>query len=1189
MSDGRVVLVPPAAPGSGGDEGMIRGAMEIFRHRPIVIFNPTRECLWLEALRMSSSAGRVSEASGPFSSAVERFHPDDTLVVIGADVVDGTCGLGPSLERCELILRALAFGLKVYVSLSVRSNIAPEILDRLRLLTSATFLPRDRRSLASFRLQVGANCRYFPDFAFFCAPDASNDVKATLDEIGCRKGDAPVIGVNFSEHSFRSFNDDHDETGRGRFVDAVMNQIGSAHPGALFVLFSNDSRTWPNHPSDDYYQKLALDWTCKHHDGSRALLVDGAAGYPANLALIGAVDLLVTGRMHLSIAACRAGTIPIVLMGQGKGYTSIDKMRGAFDDNLGDNEGVVSDIALLGETSVRFLASQGEIEARIEDIGSQHTAKNKSEVAKLMAEMEGDRSGSKGNTSQDALALALSSLIRRSDELAAERSTLERLRECAAVHDREAAVLSVRLENHEQTLSALRAELAGLRAEREAGEAEIATLRVEAATAAVLSVRLENHEQTLSALRAELAGLRAEREAGEAEIATLRVEAATAAVLSVRLENHEQTLSALRAELAGLRAEREAGEAEIATLRVEAATAASLRKDPASLDSRIATLYADHNAQEKTVGRLRADLVDRCNAIADHRMETLRLREALTRRGHVLDGQREALAGLRRDLAERDRLDSALDHASHGLLETGAHLARDVSRAYARPWRTLPCALQRLLLTLVLLFSGVMSERRRGKLRGAREKRSSRRFKRLWQNAHNDFARVWHERNALAERPRESEAAHLRLCELVNVEVEPAEPAPEPPPPVADPTPENWDPTPVALERRRNGRLNILYFSPFPSHPDNHGNQATIQSFGRRFQRLGHRVHFALLESAMYNEQSLADMRAAWDTLDLLPNSRPLWADGSDIPFDHWYQPGLGENIRRLCWKYDIDVVFCSYVFQSKLLEHVPAHLLKVIDTHDKMGNRYDMLRANGQPVEFFSCTPEEEGAYLRRADLVMARRAEEAKYFNSMTGLETALVLPHVEDARFIDKKRDALRRVGVVASANRINLIILHDFLAEIARRCGDSCPFEVVVAGQVRDMVPDLTPEQQAAFARPWLRMLGFVPTIASFYAQADVIVSPVTMGTGINVKTVQSMAFGMPLLTTRAGIKGIETGEALHHHELLAELVDLLLALAPEELARLAQVSVNRYNKFLVDADGALKQMFSHPKVSAKTPA
>ena len=179
-------------------------------------------------------------------------------------------------------------------------------------------------------------------------------------------------------------------------------------------------------------------------------------------------------------------------------------------------------------------------------------------------------------------------------------------------------------------------------------------------------------------------------------------------------------------------------------------------------------------------------------------------------------------------------------------------------------------------------------------------------------------------------------------------------------------------------------------------------------------------------------------------------------------------------KIRVLCAKYDIDVVFCSYIFQSKLLEYVPSYVLKVIDTHDKMGDRYEMLRANGQPLEFFSCTPAEEGAYLRRADVVVARREEEARYFNSMTGRETAIVIPHVEPARFIDKTYERLDNVGLVASPNRINLAIVREFLETVDRLCGDRCPFTVNVAGQVKEMADRLPALESEVFRKPWVRM-------------------------------------------------------------------------------------------------------------------
>ena len=395
-------------------------------------------------------------------------------------------------------------------------------------------------------------------------------------------------------------------------------------------------------------------------------------------------------------------------------------------------------------------------------------------------------------------------------------------------------------------------------------------------------------------------------------------------------------------------------------------------------------------------------------------------------------------------------------------------------------------------------------------------------------------------------------------------------------------------PSAHGVTRRRSQHLNVLYFSPYPSHPTSHGNRSTIREFGLEFQRMGHKVHFALLRSQMYTERDLAAMRDCWDTVDVLSYQQPMEAEGEGIPFDGWYEEGLGESIRRLCAAYDIDVVFCSYIFHSRLLEHVPPHILKVIDTHDKMSNRYEMLRANGQLLEFFSCTPEEEGAYLRRADVVVARRQEEAQYFNRVTGRDSAIVIPHVEPPRFVEKRFSRFKNLGLVASANRINAAIVHEFLATVARRVQEGgCRFDVYLAGEVKDSLADLPATKRAAFRHPWVKMLGFVPDIAEFYGSMDAVVSPVTMGTGINVKTVQAMAFGMPLLSTAWGVKGIETGDAMHAHQDLEALVESVFRLSdnPADLERLAAVSRTRYTSFYEQSLRAMRQLFSHPKLKS----
>lgn len=85
-------------------------------------------------------------------------------------------------------------------------------------------------------------------------------------------------------------------------------------------------------------------------------------------------------------------------------------------------------------------------------------------------------------------------------------------------------------------------------------------------------------------------------------------------------------------------------------------------------------------------------------------------------------------------------------------------------------------------------------------------------------------------------------------------------------------------------------------------------------------------------------------MENAWDTLDIIKLPHFPVCDGRDIPYDGWYINGLGEQIALLCSRHNIDTVICSYIFQSKLLEYVPAYVLKIIDTHDMFTDRYAML-----------------------------------------------------------------------------------------------------------------------------------------------------------------------------------------------------------------------------------------------------
>ena len=160
------------------------------------------------------------------------------------------------------------------------------------------------------------------------------------------------------------------------------------------------------------------------------------------------------------------------------------------------------------------------------------------------------------------------------------------------------------------------------------------------------------------------------------------------------------------------------------------------------------------------------------------------------------------------------------------------------------------------------------------------------------------------------------------------------------------------------------------------------------------------------------------------------------------------------------------------------------------------------------------------------------------------------------------------------------------MRDFLLTLEKRLqGASCPFTVHVAGQVKDMIERLADKDQQPFRRPWIQLHGFVPDIKDFYSRVDLIVSPVMVGTGMNIKTVQAMAYGMPLLTTQCGIKGIDTPEPLHHHPDVPQLVESLLSLQnkPEELNRLADAGRESYLRLYEKGINAMRNLFGHPKL------
>jgi hypothetical protein len=117
----RVVLVTPSGPGSKDDEGMLRGALSLLEEFPVRIVNPDPGPSWTSVL---GDVGRepdgLTETRLPIRDYPSELREGDLLLVIGADGVDGTCGLEPALSRIDLMAEGVLRGLPLFVSCSCR-------------------------------------------------------------------------------------------------------------------------------------------------------------------------------------------------------------------------------------------------------------------------------------------------------------------------------------------------------------------------------------------------------------------------------------------------------------------------------------------------------------------------------------------------------------------------------------------------------------------------------------------------------------------------------------------------------------------------------------------------------------------------------------------------------------------------------------------------------------------------------------------------------------------------------------------------------------------------------------------------------------------------------------------------------------------------------------------------------------
>lgn len=307
----KVLVLTPAEPfgGSLGDEAMLRAVLNQLRQ-----FGATQICLVAAASKqpkdLESGLQAVSLWQGwlspwRFAREVRKF---DYFYCMGADVMDGYYS---PLESCQRILYldlAARSGVKaVALGFSFNSSPDPRVIRLLRQLPSSVRLnARDPISAERLKSVLNRSVEVVADLAFMLDPSQLNFGLRGINDFLVHQHDRgrTVIGINVHKLLVHR----QDPEAQSRLISAVataMERLSNDFPTA-FVLIAHDFRGDDNDGA--LLKRIHDDLPTQLQECT--LLIDGVMTAGEIKTLCAELDLVVTGRMHLAIAALGQG-VPI--------------------------------------------------------------------------------------------------------------------------------------------------------------------------------------------------------------------------------------------------------------------------------------------------------------------------------------------------------------------------------------------------------------------------------------------------------------------------------------------------------------------------------------------------------------------------------------------------------------------------------------------------------------------------------------------------------------------------------------------------------------------------------------------------------------------------------------------------------------------------------------------------------------
>ena len=231
---------------------------------------------------------------------------------------------------------------------------------------------------------------------------------------------------------------------------------------------------------------------------------------------------------------------------------------------------------------------------------------------------------------------------------------------------------------------------------------------------------------------------------------------------------------------------------------------------------------------------------------------------------------------------------------------------------------------------------------------------------------------------------------------------------------------------------------------------------------------------------------------------------------------DEWFYKELDDKIETLLQKEKYDAVWLQYSYQSRILKNVDKNILTIIDTHDIFAYRNRMFQKKGRIPEGFYMTKRQEKVSLSRADLIVAIQSEEEKYFQKLMKSSPTRCITLGDMVEFYKSNSGEDMVFGFIGAENDANVVGVQWMGKEVLPIIYKMEPeSKCVIAGGICNLIED----------NKYYTKLGKVRTLQEYYDLISVAINPIQNGTGLNIKGIEALSYGKPLVSTVIGAKGL----------------------------------------------------------------